>query len=108
MIAEGVITPVPRKGRVELMVDTVGCNRRREPSLNLRHTIETRLGTSCVANTTSSPLLMKTGASLRVPSVVSRTGSAPLAVVPEKITKHGGEGAMGDTSRGLSLRTAHG
>ena len=51
--------------------------RRREPSLSFKRTIATRLGASWVAKTTSSPLSMNTGVSLRVPSVVSRTGSSP-------------------------------
>ena len=61
-----VQTPIAREGRVELVVDDRRVHAAgAAPSPRSRRTIDTRLGTSCVANTTSSPFPMKTGASLR-------------------------------------------
>src|SRR5262249_43573914 len=56
--------------------------------------IDTRLGISWVANATSSPPFTNTGASLSVPSVVSRTTSPPRA-----------EAAMESAARAPTIRT---
>ena len=72
-------TPIAGKGRVELVIDNRRVHAAPRAVAEIEANDRDQVGDSWVAKTISSPLSMNTGASLRVPSVVRRTGSSRAA-----------------------------